>query len=100
MLHTVCAVSAQHGATRIRAPFAQGPRNQPALSFFARSGFRTQADALILEATDVPLPEHVALHFQPGGLLNAHDAETPFDSAFVSVAAESLVPRDSALGSE
>ena len=100
MLHTVCALSAQHEAISIRAPFTHGPRNQPALSFFARSGFRTQADSFILEATDVPLPEHVSLHFQPGGLLNAPDVEAPFDSAFGSVAAESLVPDESLLGSE
>jgi FkbH-like protein len=50
------------GATRLLAPFVEGPRNQPIRDFLMRSGFREYAGGVFehRELGDVKLPSHVA----------------------------------------
>jgi FkbH-like protein len=50
------------GATRLLAPFVEGPRNQPIRDFLMRSGFREHAGGVFehSELGDVKLPSHVA----------------------------------------
>ena len=50
------------GATRLLAPFVEGPRNQPVREFLIRIGFQEGAGGVIEYGAlnDVKLPAHVA----------------------------------------
>lgn len=59
-LHGLCAVAADSGASRLRAPAVEGPRNAPARDFFAARASRAE-DAFELDLARAPqVPQHVA----------------------------------------
>ncbi|MES2522489.1 MAG: HAD-IIIC family phosphatase [Gemmatimonadota bacterium] len=62
MLYGVRVAVQSAGATRLRAPFVEGPRNQPMREFLVRSGFQECADNVFEHRaiSDMGLPAHVA----------------------------------------
>jgi FkbH-like protein len=73
MLHGVFEIARQNDLPVVHAPFVEGPRNPPARSFFAQSGFREHQGRLF-EAALVPgrpLPEHVSFRLEAGASVPA-----------------------------
>lgn len=62
-LHAMFEVAKRLDAARLTAPYVEGPRNQPARDFFARTGLNQAEGRFEAEsATGYPLPKHVQLH--------------------------------------
>jgi FkbH-like protein len=76
MLHGVFEIARQDHLPVVHAPFVEGPRNQPARSFFAGRGFR-ENEGRLFEAGLVPgcpLPAHVSFQLEAGGRLTSRAA--------------------------
>jgi FkbH-like protein len=62
-LHAMFEVAKRLDAPRLTAPFVEGPRNQPARDFFARTSLQQAEGRFEAEsAAGYPLPKHVQLH--------------------------------------
>jgi FkbH-like protein len=66
MLHGVFELARRGGTRILRAPLVVGPRNEPARSFFAASGFRHEAGDVLVADADLPvaLPKHVNMRLE------------------------------------
>ncbi len=60
-LHAIASAAAAQGASRLVAPFVEGPRNHLVKDFLVRSGFReNQPNTWVLPLAEAPdLPKHV-----------------------------------------
>jgi FkbH-like protein len=68
MLQGVFEIARQNDLPVVHAPFVEGPRNAPARSFFARSGFREHQGRFFETAlvSGCPLPSHVSFRLEAG----------------------------------
>jgi FkbH-like protein len=62
LLHVLAKHACESGAARLRVPFTNGPRNEPAGAFLRQSGFLEKGGVFELSLAQVPpLPAHVRL---------------------------------------